>query len=153
MSVRPVRPGKLINIGANRWAFKPELGLSYPAGKWTFEAYAGVWFFTSNNDFYGGQVRKQDPLASYQAHVVYSFNPRLWAALDFTYYEGGQTTVGGTEKQDRQGNTRGGFTVAVPVTPRHSLKLTWTNGLTARIGSKFRTVGVAWQWLWFDRVK
>ncbi|MCU0291003.1 MAG: transporter [Thermoanaerobaculaceae bacterium] len=146
-------PAKLINIGTNRWAFKPELGLSVPAGKWTFEAYAGVWFFTSNDDFYGGQVRKQDPLAAYQAHVVYSFNPRLWAALDFTYYEGGQTTVGGVEMQDRQGNTRGGFTVAVPVSPRHSLKLTWTDGITARIGSKFTTVGVAWQWLWFDRPK
>lgn len=146
-------PSKLVNLGTNRWAFKPELGLSHPAGKWAFEVYAGVWFFTENADFYGGQVRTQSPLASYQGHVVYSFNPRLWAAFDFTYYTGGQTTVGGRDNQDRQNNTRGGFTVAVPVAPGQSFKLTWSNGVTARIGSKFRTVGVAWQWIWFDRVK
>ena len=146
-------PSKLINIGTNRWAFKPELGLSHPAGKWAFEVYAGVWLFTENADFYGGQVRTQSPLASYQAHVVYSFNPRLWAAFDFTYYNGGQTTVGGRDKQDRQNNTRGGFTVVVPVAPGQSFKLTWSNGVSARIGSKFRTIGVAWQWIWFDRVK
>ena len=48
-------PDKLINLGANRWAFKTELGFSQPAGKWAFEAYAGGWFFTPNDDFFGGQ--------------------------------------------------------------------------------------------------
>ena len=28
---------KLINLGTNRWAFKPELGLSYPRGPWDLE--------------------------------------------------------------------------------------------------------------------
>ena len=146
-------PSKLINLGTNRWAFKPELGLSHPAGKWTFELYAGIWFFTTNNDFYGGQVRKQNPLAAYQAHVVYSLSPRMWAAFDFTYYSGGQTTLNGVRKDDRQNNTRGGFTFALPVTPHQSLKFTWASGVTARIGSKFRTIGVAWQYIWFDSVK
>jgi hypothetical protein len=146
-------PSKLINIGANRWAFKSELGLSQPVGKWALEAYAGMWLFTENRDFYGGQVRKQNPLASYQAHVVYSFNPRLWAALDLTYYTGGQTTVGGQHKQDRQDNSRGGLTVAVPVTRGQSIKLTWAEGVTARASTRLRTIGVAWQWIWFDRVK
>ena len=36
---------KLVNLGANRWAFKPEVGVSYPAGRWTLDGYAGVWFF------------------------------------------------------------------------------------------------------------
>src|SRR5262249_33692898 len=45
---------KLINIGTNRWALKPELGLSVPAGHWTFELYAGAWFYTPNDDFFGG---------------------------------------------------------------------------------------------------
>ena len=37
---------KLVNIGTNRWAFKPEIGVSHPAGPWTFELYGGGWFFT-----------------------------------------------------------------------------------------------------------
>src|SRR5512136_1566702 len=146
-------PSKLINLGTNRWAFKPELGLSYPTGKWTLELYAGVWFFTANNNFYGGQVRTQSPLAAYQAHVVYTINPGTWAAFDSTYYSGGSTTPNGQQKDDRQNNTRGGFTFSKRVTRHQSLKFTWSSGVTARIGSKFRTVGVAWQYLWFDPVK
>ena len=34
---------KLINIGTNRWAFKPELGFRWTPGRWTFELDAGVW--------------------------------------------------------------------------------------------------------------
>jgi hypothetical protein len=146
-------PSKLINIGTNRWAFKPELGLSHPAGRWTFEAYAGVWFFTDNSDFFGGHVRTQNPLASYQAHVIYNVNPRMWAAFDFTYYSGGQTTLDGQRKDDRQNNTRGGLTFAVPITPHQSLKASWANGVTARIGTKFQTIAVGWQYVWFDSVK
>ena len=47
-------PAKLINIGTNRWAFKPELGLSVPWRRWFLDAYAGVWLFTKNDDFFGG---------------------------------------------------------------------------------------------------
>ena len=39
---------KLINIGANRWAFKPEVGVSHALGRWTIEGYGGVVLFTTN---------------------------------------------------------------------------------------------------------
>jgi hypothetical protein len=140
---------KLINLGTNRWAFKPELGLSHPHGNWGFEFYAGVWLFTDNNDFFGGQLRKQDPLASLQTHVVYTIRPRLWAALDFTYYSGGSTTVDGLAQDDRQNNSRGGITLSVPLADSQSVKLTWARGVSTRVGSNFDTMGVVWQLLWF----
>ena len=145
-------PTRLVNLGTNRWAFKPELGVSHPSGRWTFEAYAGVWVFTANPDFFGGQRRTQDPLAAYQAHVVYNFNARTWAAFDFTYYSGGATTINGQRRDDRQNNTRAGVTLAMPVTPRQSLKLTGSDGVTARVGTTFQTIGLTWQYLWFDSV-
>ena len=141
-------PAKLINLGTNRWACKPELGLSHPAGDWTFELYAGVWLFEANDKFFGGQVRRQDPLASYQAHIVYEMRPRLWAAADFTYYAGGETSLNGQPQNDRQGNTRGGMTLSVPVKQNQSLKLTWSRGVSVRVGSNFDTFGVVWQLLW-----
>ena len=52
---------KLINLGTNRWSFKPELGLSRAFGQWVVEAMAGVWLFTDNTDFVGGRTREQDP--------------------------------------------------------------------------------------------
>jgi len=142
-------PTKLVNIGTNRWSFKPELGLSSPVRNWTIEFYAGAWLFTANDNFFGGHVRRQDPLLSFQSHVVYEFHPRLWAAFDYTYYVGGSTTVDGQRKNDRQDNTRAGVTLAMPVTPHQSLKLTWARGVTTRIGSSFDTIGAAWQWVWF----
>ena len=53
---------RLINVGSNRWALRPEIGFSHPIGRWFVEGSAGVWIFTDNPDFYGGNVRGQDPL-------------------------------------------------------------------------------------------
>ena len=144
-------PSKLINLGTNRWAVKPELGLSLPAGRWDLELYGGVWLFGDNDDFFGGQHREQEPLPTAQAHVVYTFRPALWLAGDFTYYWGGSTTLDGVPGNDRQDNTRGGLTLAIPIVGRQSLKMTWARGVSTRIGSSFETFGVAWQWVWFDR--
>ena len=141
-------PSKLINIGANRWALKPELGLSHPHGRWFFELYGGAWFFTENDNFYGGQKRKQDPILSFQAHVAYTFKRRLWLSADATFYTGGQTTVNGVQNQDRQENSRSGLTLALPIGERHSVKFGWARGISTRIGGNFNTVAVAWQTLW-----
>lgn len=143
-------PDKLINIGANRWAFKPEVGFSQPVRQWSFEAYAGVWLFTDNDDFFGGQVREQEPIGAFQGHVSYTFKPRLWLAGDATFYTGGRTTVDGTENADYQANTRFGVTCSVPVGRRSSVKVSWTTGATTRIGGSFDTIAAAWQFLWFD---
>jgi hypothetical protein len=71
---------KLVNIGTNRWSFKPELGLSKAWGPLTLEAAAGVTFYTTNDDFFGGKRRAQEPLYSLQGHLSYNFRPGLWAA-------------------------------------------------------------------------
>ena len=69
---------KLINLGANRWSFKPQLGFSKTLGRWYLELYGGVWIFRTNTDFFGGSVREQDPLGTRQAHASFTFRPRLW---------------------------------------------------------------------------
>ena len=137
---------KLINIGTNRWAIKPEIGVSQPIGRWFLEAYAGAWFFGDNDNFFGGRHREQEPLTSIQAHVAYVFRPRLWLALDGTYYDGGRSTVDGVRKDDRQTNSRVGMTLAVPIGPRQALKFSWSQGASTRIGSDFTAYGIAWQY-------
>jgi hypothetical protein len=142
-------PAKLVNIGANRWAFKPEVGVVHPLGKVVVEGSVGAWLFTTNDDFYGGQTREQDPLLSLQAHASYTFKPRMWLAANATYYTGGRTTLDGRVNADLQKNSRLGLTFALPIGPRHSLKATWATGFTTRIGGDFDTVLVGWQYLWF----
>jgi len=139
---------KLINIGTNRWAFKPELGLRHLIGPWTLEADAGVWFYADNTDFYRGGHREQAPLASLQWHVIYTFKPRCWLAFDANYYAGGRTTLNGRDSQDLQHNSRVGLTLALPVNRQYSLKLSFNRGAFTNIGANFNSFGVAWQYVW-----
>ena len=142
---------KLINIGSNRWAFKPEVGLSHPIGRWTLEAAAGVWLFADNTAAYPGEVqRSQDPLASFQAHVGYTVRPGLWVAADATFYTGGRTYADGVAGDTRQENSRAGLTASVPFAKTHSIKATVSTGVSARVGSRFDSYGLAYQYVWFD---
>ena len=141
---------KLINLGSNRWSFKPEVGVSrLIRRKWTLDGYAGVWMFTENGEFYpGSAVRTQQPVLTLQAHVSYTFKPRLWVAVDGTWYSGGTTSVDGIEKADLQRNSRLGLTTSLPLTRQQSLKIAGSTGATTRIGADFQTIGVAWQLSW-----
>jgi len=139
---------KAMNLGTNRWSFKPEVGASQALGPWILEGSFGVTYFTDNDDFFGGHARKQSPLYAAQAHLIYSFNPGLWAALDATYYAGGRTSVDGALNNDLQQNWRWGGTLSKSVDPRNSVKLYFSSGATARTGTNFQTVGIGWQHLW-----
>jgi hypothetical protein len=142
---------KLINLGTNRWSFKPEVGLSYFVNKqWLIDLYAGAWFFMDNSSFYpGNSVRSQDPLITFQTHVSYSFNPLMWAAIDLTYYTGGQSAINDVYKDDRQNNSRIGATFNLPVSRVSSIKLAYSTGAVIRVGGNFSTISVAWQTAFF----
>jgi hypothetical protein len=141
-------PSKLVNIGTNRWSFKPELGLSQALGSWTLEAALGATFFTDNDAFFGNGVRQQDTLYSIQGHAIYTFNPGLWAALDGTFYMGGRTTLNGSVDNDLQRNSRWGATLAYTLDKRNSLKGYFSSGVSARTGTDFKIVGLGWQHRW-----
>lgn len=140
---------RFVNIGSNRFAWKPEAGLSVPVGRWTFEAYGGVWLFAANNEFFPGGIRReQDPIVALQQHVSYTLRPRLWVAFDATWYSGGTTTIDGIDRGDLQRNTRLGATISAPLGTRQSLKVAYSTGATTRIGGDFNTLAIAWQLVW-----
>ena len=141
---------QLINLGTNRWAFKPEVAVSQPLGsRWLLDGYAALWLFTANDAFYPGTfLRTQAPIGAFQGHLSYNFQRQLWAAFDATYYVGGETTVQGVDKHDRQSNCRLGATVALPVGRRHSVKLAVSRGAIVRYGANFSTFSIGWQTAW-----
>jgi hypothetical protein len=144
---------KLINIGTHRWSFKPEVALSQALGsRWLIDAYAGVWFFTTNNSFYpGSSTRSQEPMGAFQAHISYNITPRLWVAYNTTYYTGGKSSVDGYYNDDRQNNTRIGLTAVMPVGRSNSVKLAVSTGALVRIGQDFTTFSLGWQHSWFGK--
>jgi hypothetical protein len=141
---------KLVNLGSNRWAFKPEVGLSIPLQRWTLDTYAAVWMFTDNGEYFTGQSRRrQDPIVALQAHVVYTLARRAWLAGDMTWYGGGQSTVDGAPASGSYHNTRFGGTFALPIGTRQSVKVGYSAGATTRLGADFQTFTVGWQRLFF----
>jgi hypothetical protein len=144
-------PEKVINIGTNRWALKPEVGISRVwRRKWYTDLYGGVWLFSANPSFYPGTSRRQqDPLPSLQGHVSYTLAKRTWAALDGTWFWGGATRTNGEPASTRVDNKRIGALLALGLTPRQSIKLTYSFGASVRVGQNFRTAGAAYQFLWF----
>lgn len=139
---------KLLNLGFNRWSFKPELGISKAWGPWTFELTPSVLIFSDNKDFFGGNTFSQAPIYTVQGHILYTFKSGIWMALDGLYFAGGHTALNGVRSDNEQINTRVGFTLALPVDRNNSLKLSASTGVTTRTGSEFSAVGVAWQYRW-----
>ena len=152
-------PTKLINYGANRWGFKPEVGLSRRWGHWVLDSYAGVWFFTTNHEFFsnnqyspGTNVQKQASIGAFEGHLSYDVKPRLWASLDGNFWVGGSTTLNGVENPDSlQKNSRIGTTVSLPVSKHQSLKFSYNRGAYIRYGGNFNNVSVGWQYSWLGR--
>jgi Putative MetA-pathway of phenol degradation len=143
-------PTKLINIGSNRWSFKPEVGYTRTFRKWTLEGAVGVWLFTENTDYYGGQTKVQDPISSLQVHAIYTFKPRMWISFDANFYRGGETSISGGPRANLQENSRAGVVFALPVTAQHTIKFSYSRGAVTRIGADFSSYGLAWQYLWRD---
>jgi hypothetical protein len=152
-------PTKLINYGANRWAFKPEIGLSRRWGHWVLDTYGAVWFFTTNHDFFsrnqfspGTNTQTQNPIFAFEGHLSYDVRRRLWASLDGNFWVGGRTSLNGVENPNTlQRNSRIGGTVSVPVSRHQSLKFSYNRGAYILYGGNYDNVSVAWQYSWLGR--
>lgn len=152
-------PTKLINYGANRWGFKPELGLSRRWGHWVVDGYGGVWFYTTNHEFFshnqfspGTNVQKQDPISAFEGHLSYDVKPRLWTSFDANFWFGGRTSINGVQNPNSlQRNSRIGGTVSFPVSRHQAIKASYNRGAYIRYGGNFNNVSVGWQYSWVGR--
>jgi hypothetical protein len=138
---------KLLNIGTNRWSFKPEVGVSKTWGPLTLELASGVRFYTDNNDFLDGKTLQVSPVYSVQGHLIYSITPGIWLGLDGLYYTGARGTIDG-RKGKRLENVRVGLTLALPINRYNSVKLYGSTNVYAKTGADFDVVGIAWQFRW-----
>lgn len=152
-------PTRLINYGANRWAFRPEVGLSRRWGHWVLDAYGAAWFFTTNPEFFshnrfnpGVTAQSESPVVVFEGHLSYELRPRLWASLDGNFWNGGRTALNGVKNPATlQRNSRVGTTVSIPVTRNQSFKFSYNRGAYIRFGGDYQNVSIAWQYSWLGR--
>jgi len=148
-------PVRLINWGANRWAFKPELGYSHRWRNWILDGSGAVWLFTTNRQFYnpsGPVPRSQSPLVVFESHLSYDIKRFLWFSLDGNFWYGGATSLSGVANPNtRQTGSRLGITGSFPLVNHQTIKVSFNDGAYIRFGGNYKNVSVAWQYSWLGK--
>jgi hypothetical protein len=121
---------KLINLGSNRYTFRPQLGVMHVRGKWSFEATTTLCLYTDNSEFYGDTRLEQDPSIQMDAHLVYAFRPGLWLSGGGGFLLGESTEVNEVPSHDSKKNYGWGLTLCVPVYRALAIKLTYVGTRT-----------------------
>lgn len=137
---------KLINLGQNRWVFRPQAGIVHTRGRWSWELTGSAYFYTDNNDFYGNVTREQDPLLELQGHIVYSL-PRQghWLSLSAGYGGNGNSIINGNRVDDDMRQMLTSLSWGMPLGKAQSLKLAYLRSRTnVNRGSDTDTLAVAW---------
>jgi hypothetical protein len=134
---------RVVNVGANRWAGKAELGYIHPINpRWLLEVEVGAWMFGDDDDFVRGK-REQDPIYSAETHLIRRFRPGFWASIDLNYYEGGQSTVDGESLDDLQRTSKYGVTLVIPNNKGQAMKLVYSGGSASGDGNNFDSILVS----------
>lgn len=140
---------RLLNIGNNRYIFRPQLGVVHTRGKLSMELTGSAWLFTDNDDFYGGNDLENDPLYTLQGYVVYTFRPGLWVGAGVAYGAGRESTLNGVDKDDRRETLLWGVSLGVPINPRLGAKIGYLWRETQEeTGADSGTVAVGFSYLW-----
>ena len=136
---------KLINLGQNRFAIAPQLGVLHTVGEWSFELTGSMIFFTDNNEFFNGNQLEQDPLYAAQAHVVKTFGQDWWMAAGAAYSWAGESKVNGVSKDDDKSNLIYGASFGYRIDASQSVRLAYVRTDTLNeLGADTDSVAVGW---------
>ncbi|RKR11662.1 outer membrane putative beta-barrel porin/alpha-amylase [Flavobacterium sp. 90] len=140
---------KQVNIGTNRWGFKPEIGVSKRFAHVYAEAYGGIWFYTNNNDYLNGKKLEQKATYSLQAHASYYFKNNMWIGFNTNWFFGGKTVIDGVSDDSQIDNWRVGGTFSTPVAKGQSVKFQYHVGAYTNNGLNYYALSVAYQYSFF----
>lgn len=136
---------KLLNIGQNRFVFRPQLGMIHNWRNWSYELTGSVFLYTRNHDFFNGDTRKQDPVYALQTHLIRRFKNRTWVALSAGYGLGGQSIVNKNPNRDERGDILGAVSFGFPLMKKQAIKLVYVRSQTLKsIGADTNTIVLGW---------
>lgn len=140
---------KLINLGTNRFTFRPQAGIVHNRGKWSMELTTAAWLFTGNDEFFNGKHLDQDPLFTADAHLIYTFRPGLWLSASAGYGGGGASAVNGVPGDNEQSNLAWGLALGIPINRSLGVKFGYIGTRThARTGLDTDTLTCAFSVMW-----
>lgn len=140
---------KLLNLGQNRFAFRPQLGIMHTRGKWITELTGEVAFYTKNDEFFDGNTLEQEPLYIMHAHLIHTFNPGQWASISFGYDYGGENKINGVDKNDTKQNIGWKLSYAHPINRYLGINVSYLGTRTQEsTGFDSDSLGASMSFIW-----
>ena len=142
---------KLLNLGSNRWSFKPEFAVSKPfgaEGSWVLDLYANVYFFTDDTAYHGTEILREEALPGVEGHISHDFTRSLWVSLDLRYSFRGGTIVDNVSQNDPQENLTAGTEVSWSPSSNHSLTFLFAKALMYRNAPAETVVALKYVYSW-----
>jgi len=136
---------KLLNLGQNRFVFRPQLGLVHTRGHWSYELTGSVFLYTDNDDFFGNNKREQDPIYALQTHLTYTAPKHWWVSVGAAHARGGESKINGERKDDERRDLLYGISAGLPVGTRSSVKVAYVGRRSNEdVGTDSDNVGVGY---------
>lgn len=129
---------KAVNLGNNRWQFKPEIALwIWRYKRLSTEGLLNVSFYTENGDYSAVHAKQdKDPLAAFMAHLSYDITRDFWLGLSYLYHGGGKTEVNGIDRDDRTSTTTIKYTANMRVTQNWAAQIQYVTDVDVENGVK-----------------
>lgn len=136
---------KLINLGSNRFVFRPQVGMIHYWGQWSFELTGSVFLYTRNPDFFNNSKRDQRPTFALQSHLVKQFRKGAWISLGAGYGLGGESIINRQPNGDFRSNLLASASYSFMISQRQGLKLSYIRAEALEdIGSNTNNFLLAW---------
>ena len=148
--------GKILNLGSERWSFKPEIALTHPFGpeqKWELNTYASVYFYTANTSYHRREILRQQPLPGLEGHISYSFSDSIWASVDTRYSSRGTTFIDGVSQNNAQQNFVLGTEMNLTLSPRNSLVFAFAKALVHQNGPALVGFSIKYDYTWVSQAR
>ncbi len=136
---------KLLNLGQNRFVFRPQAGFVHTWRNWSYELTASLYLFTDNTDFFNGGTREQHPVFAMQTHLIRRFNHGIWASLSLGSGLLGESLVNNQPNRDEREDVLASLSCGLPITKKQALKVLYMRSQTLNdIGGDTDTFGIVW---------
>lgn len=132
---------RALNIGQNRWQFRPEVGFAKGFDKWHIDITASLAFYTDNDDYLGDQTLEQDPEFHIETHLTYKMTDTFNMTFSWFHHRDGETTVEDVDQDDDLDNHRIGVAFSWWLTPQYQFLIKYRRDIEVENGLKQNLVG------------
>ncbi len=140
---------QLINLGQNRFIYRPQVGISHTRGKWNIELTGEVAFHADNDDFFNGKTREQDSTYIIHGHLTHSFRPGVWLGAAIAYDYVGENSIDGVDSDDKKENIGWALRFAYPINRQSGFNVSYIGTRRQKsIGSDSDTLAASLSFSW-----